>query len=60
MATPRHKLVKGNSRIVNFEIVKWVDRPEEMMADAQNVESTEQQPTTAPAAGGDTFDDDEV
>ena len=59
-ATPRQKLGKGNTRIVNYEIVKWVDRPADMVSDAPSVESTEQQPTTAPAASGDTFDDDEV
>lgn len=61
--TPTMKLGKGNTRNPKYEIVKWVDRPEEMLADAPSVESNEQQSTTeaAPAAkSDDVFDDDEI
>ena len=62
--TPTMKLGKGNTRNPKYEIVKWVDRPEEMLAaSAPSVESTEQQSTTdaAPAAkSDDVFDDDEI
>tara|TARA_Y100001972_G_scaffold90184_1_gene110373 strand:+ start:680 stop:1273 length:594 start_codon:yes stop_codon:yes gene_type:complete len=56
--TPTMKLGKGNTRNPKYEIVKWVDRPEEMLADAPSVESTEQQSPTK--ADDDVFDDDEI
>lgn len=61
--TPSIKIGKGTSRNVQYEIVKWVDRPAEMLEDAPSVESTEQHSTTeaAPAAkSDDVFDDDEI
>lgn len=61
--TPTMKLGKGNTRNPKYEIVKWVDRPEDMLADAPSVESTEQQSNieAAPAAkSDDVFDDDEI
>ena len=62
LKTPSQKLGKGTSRNVQYEIIKWVDRPAEMLGDAPSVESTEQQPTTeaAPAAEGDVFRADEI
>lgn len=63
LKTPSIKLGKGTSRNVQYEIVKWVDRPAEMLADAPSVESTEQQSPAeaAPAAkSDDVFDDDEI
>ena len=56
--TPTMKLGKGNTRNPKYEIVKWMDRPEEMLADAPSVESTEQQSATK--AADDVFDDDEI
>jgi len=64
LKTPHIKFGKGTTRNVQYKIVKWVDRPEEMLAEsAPSVESTEQQSTTdaAPAAkSDDVFDDDEI
>ena len=62
LKTPSMKLGKGTSRNVKYEVVKWVDRPQEMLGDAPSVESIDQQSTTAaPAAkSDDVFDDDEI
>lgn len=59
-ATPRIKLGKGNTRVIEYEIVKWVDRPEEMLADNSNVESVGQQSSAPTNADGDVFNADEI
>lgn len=62
LKTPSEKMGKGTTRKVKYEIVKWVDRPAEMLDGAPSVESTEQKSSTeaAPATESDVFDDDEI
>jgi len=57
----RVKLGKGGSRIPSFEIVKWVDRPDALSADANpDVEPKVEAATVAAAAASDDVDFGEI